>query len=257
MIIVSGCSWSDANFTTAFHPEMDCSWPKWFDHINTDKEVMCVGNSGNSNQKILDMALEQVLSNPKVTSVVCALSEWSRFPLFEASIHPALMHNHQEALETPPEKRNMHQHDVLDKLGHLVEFYNSLVGLKNIPQSSYIACIVNDTVLRLKALQEVCKGRGIRLVVFQMLHPIPYQFKARAVKTLISNNIFQEMFEESHDDFINFPFFEDLGGSNAEYELMHKLKDYHDYTVSKQDLHPNGKGHKRIADWFNDRVSGL
>lgn len=28
-LIVSGCSWCDTKFESVFHPELDCSWPKW------------------------------------------------------------------------------------------------------------------------------------------------------------------------------------------------------------------------------------
>ena len=60
-----------------------------------------------------------------------------------------------------------------------------------------------------------------------------------------------------YDDFLNFPFYPDLGGTNAEYFLMHKRKDYHKFTVSERDLHPNDKGHKLIGEWFNEQVGRL
>ena len=28
-LVVSGCSWGDLDFFSQFHPDMDCSWPKW------------------------------------------------------------------------------------------------------------------------------------------------------------------------------------------------------------------------------------
>ena len=28
-LLAVGCSLTDKNFTSMFHPELDCSWPKW------------------------------------------------------------------------------------------------------------------------------------------------------------------------------------------------------------------------------------
>ena len=254
MIIVSGCSWTDANFTTAFHPEMDCSWPKWFDHIDTDQQVLSIGYSGNSNWQIIDKALEQVYTQTGVTTVVCALTEWSRFSLFDHQIHPSLWMQHAEALAMAPEKRTSKERMILDNLGHLVKFYDSVVSLSNIPKTLFVSSIVNETIQKLKILQDVCQARGIKLVVFQMLHPIPWPFTAIAMKTLIKNKIFQEMYIDSSNDFLNFPFFPDLDGTNVEYLLMKKREDYHKYTISEHDLHPNELGHKLIGDWFNEQV---
>tara|TARA_R110000782_G_scaffold110738_1_gene200203 strand:- start:68 stop:340 length:273 start_codon:yes stop_codon:yes gene_type:complete len=90
-----------------------------------------------------------------------------------------------------------------------------------------------------------------------MLHPIPWTYQKIAVKAVVANHIFQEMYETGNDDFLNFPFYPDLGGTNAEYFLMHKRKDYHKFTVSERDLHPNDKGHKLIGEWFNEQVGRL
>ena len=57
MILVSGCSWSDKNFKSNFHPEMEQNYPKWFDYINTNEKVISIGRCGNSNDTIIDKAL--------------------------------------------------------------------------------------------------------------------------------------------------------------------------------------------------------
>jgi hypothetical protein len=254
MILASGCSWTDPNFQSNFHPEMDCSWPKWYDHINTNKRVVSVGFSGYSNQTIIDKALEQIYTNPDITTVVCGLTEWSRFHLHGTEIHPALWVRDAELRRKPHKERSERDVASIEAASNFVSYINSLVSLENIGNWNLISNIVNATILKLKTLQEVCEGSGIKLVVFELVHTIPHPFIEIATGEIIKNKIFQEMYQKPSDTFLGFPFFQELGGTNVEHLLMRPREDYYDFVVSKIDLHPNAAGHKLIGDWLNEQV---
>ena len=104
-------------------------------------------------------------------------------------------------------------------------------------------------------MQEVCKAKGIKLQVFQMIWPLHDQGDASEIglDVIIKNELFQQMYSESSDNFLNFPFFRSLGGSCVE-SLLKSRDDYMSLVISEVDHHPNRKGHKVIGDWFNEQV---
>ena len=42
ILLVSGCSWSDNNFNSIFHPSLDCSWTKWPELLAKKLDMICV-----------------------------------------------------------------------------------------------------------------------------------------------------------------------------------------------------------------------
>ena len=252
MIIVSGCSWSDSNFWTPLHPEMDCSWPKWFDYINTSQQVLSVGQSGNSNSTIIDKAMEHLLFNPKVTNIVLALSDWSRFPVIDQEIHPdlhwwarAAAQNRKTATEV-----QLAQYDTMQ--GHVVE-NSKVVNVLKLKPRKFMPHVVNDILLKFKTLKELCKAKGVNLYTFQMILPVNSWFTESTLNAVIKNKIFQEMDANKDPNVLNFPFFQELGGSCMQ-TYLHDRDDYESLIISELDYHPNEKGQKLIGDWFNEQV---
>lgn len=251
MILVSGCSWSDSNFKSYFHVDMDCSYPKWFDMIDTDEKVVSIGMSGWSNQTMIDRALKQVHINPDISTVVIALTEWPRFSLMNFEINPSLLivkANLEKKTEWA-EKDKLNYKQIIDWL----KYHEEYVKVSNMNPREFIPYIVDDTIFKLKTLQDVCKLKGIKLYVFQMLWPMPHEYLDLGIKTLIKNSVFQEMFENPDINFLNFPFFRELGGSSFE-ATMKEREDYQSLVVSFVDKHPNEKGHRIIAEWFNEQI---
>ena len=255
MIIVSGCSWSCSEFWSPLHPEMDCSWPKWFDHIETDEEVLCVGRSGYGNDRIIDLAIEQVLNNPKVTNVILALSDWTRFLVLDQTIHLDL---HWRAKELA-EKENRTDDEELfhEKMQGHVRDNSKIVNVHKLDPWHFMHLIVDGIILKLKTIQELCKAKGIKLTVFQMIMPMRRQYFAKPVlNAVIKNKIFQEMYTAKDVQFLNFPFFIELDGTSVEDDMMVR-DDYRSMLISEYDYHPNAKGNKFIGDWFNQQVRSL
>ena len=254
MILVSGCSWSDSNFKTDYHPGMDHSYKKWFDYIETDEKIVSIGVCGNSNDSIIDKALTEIFVKPNITKVVLALTEWTRFKFLKHEIHPALL-----VLKDLYESNPNPDDAILTLTKHIDEWishHSKWLKLDKLEPHHYVPDVVNRTLLKLQTIQEVCKSRGIELYVFQMVWPLNHDCEELGVTTLIKNEIFQKMYGEDNDNFINFPFIRKLGGECVE-TVLKRRKDYDTCTVSKIDRHPNGKGHRVIGEWFNEQVKLL
>lgn len=261
MIIVSGCSWSDDKLWSPIHKDLKCDWPKWYHHINTDQEVLSVGLSGNSNGMIIDRTIEQLLTKPNVTNVILALTDWTRFSILDKCIHPEqhwLIHNlggerTARALSDGDLKEVMKRND--EENSQFINENSIFVKTVNFRPHKTLWMIVNETMIKLKTIWELCKARDINLYVFQMI-PSSYFFAEETLKAVVGNKLFQEMYLTQDAHFLNFPFFTELGGTSVEEEM--KLRDdYSSMIISNLDRHPNKKGNKYIGDWFNKHVKDL
>lgn len=251
MILVSGDSWSNPNFTTDYHPEINHHYLKWFDYIETKEEVVSIGVSGYSNHTIIDKALEQVLLKSDISHVVIALSEWSRFNFFKQEIHPSLLLL-KDIINNRSDKTERDE-VMVDHINSWIQHHNKFIKLEVLKPKHYIPHTVVQILLKIKTLQEVCKAKGIKLTIFQMIWPLHDGDANIGIDIIIKNELFQKMYSESSDDFLNFPFFESIGGSCAE-SLLKRSKNYDELTISTIDRHPNGAGHKMIGEWFNEQM---
>ena len=253
MILISGCSWSNPNFKTDYHPEMKHDYPKWYDYIQTDEEVVSIGVSGQSNHSIIDRALQQVLVNPDITQVVVALTEWARFNFMKQEIHPNLL-----ALKdwiATKKRKTKREELMVEHIESWIQHHNKFIKLDDLKPRHYIPYTVEQILLKIKTLQEICKAKGIKLQVFQMIWPLHDQGDAAEIglDVIIKNELFQQMYTESNDNFLNFPFFRSLGGNCVE-SLLKSRDDYNELVISEVDHHPNGNGHMWIGEWFNEQV---
>ena len=249
MILVSGCSWSDKDFKSNFHPEMEQNYPKWFDYINTEEKVLSIAKCGNSNDTIIDNATYEVLTNNDITKVVIALTEWTRFNFFYQELHPALIV--LKGLLEKKKNRNDRQEKQIEQIEGWISSHNSYVDLTKLKPNVYVPYLIERLLLKLYTLQEVCKSKSIELYVFQMVWPLFQDFEEMALQTLIKNDLFHKLYSE--DNYIGFPFIRNLNGESAE-TILKRQSNYKDLTVSEIDKHPNGAGHKVIGEWFNEQV---
>lgn len=79
LLIVSGDSFSDKNFQTLVHPEMDTSWPKWPELLakKLDMECINVANSGYGNDYIYESILETIHNTDK-DRIGLVIAGWSQ-----------------------------------------------------------------------------------------------------------------------------------------------------------------------------------
>ena len=72
-LLAVGCSLTDKNFTSMFHPELDCSWPKWPEVVGKKLgyNVVNLGESGNSNDAIFKSAQDYIIDHK--VDMICGL----------------------------------------------------------------------------------------------------------------------------------------------------------------------------------------
>jgi len=80
ILLVSGCSWSYKKFNSIFHPNMDCSWPKWPEILANKLNMDCVNlsYSGSGQEYIFSTLIEYLSNNMKNIGLV--IPAWSRAP---------------------------------------------------------------------------------------------------------------------------------------------------------------------------------
>ena len=63
ILLVSGCSFTDKNFVSDYHPEIDTSWPKWPELLAEKLNMDCInlGKMGAGNEYIYISLLEQIV----------------------------------------------------------------------------------------------------------------------------------------------------------------------------------------------------
>ena len=80
-LLVSGDSYTDQDWLSEFHPELDTSWPKWPEILAKKLNMNCVnlGKAGAGNEYIYSSLLDYI-SNPLISkdSIGLVIAGWSQ-----------------------------------------------------------------------------------------------------------------------------------------------------------------------------------
>src|SRR6056300_763518 len=80
-LLVSGDSYTDQDWLSEFHPELDTSWPKWPEILAKKLNMNCVnlGKAGAGNEYIYSSLLDYI-SNPSISndSIGLVIAGWSQ-----------------------------------------------------------------------------------------------------------------------------------------------------------------------------------
>ena len=237
-LVASGCSWTDADFTSDHHPEMICDWPKWPEILASklDMKVINVGRCGSGNEGIYSRALDTIASLPpeEIGLVVIAWSQSQRRD-FEFE----LMYNHKDTTKRWTNER-------VDSKGDLYYY-------------------VRRSLRYMYSLQQVCESLNIPYKQFQMI-PLftAYIHHARNFNINFDNttSMFRKklpdkfdaigyMMESPYwdlideDNFIGWPLIDEGNGFNFEDAFIQRRLGL---IVSEEDVHPNKHGHRLLAE---------
>ena len=92
-LLAVGCSFTNKEYQSKEHPEMDCSWPKWPEVLGNRLGYKVVnlgrngGSNGGSNDSILRSAQDYMIENK--VDMVCAL--WTE--PFRFNIHDCIFNS--------------------------------------------------------------------------------------------------------------------------------------------------------------------
>ena len=237
VLLVSGCSFTDKNFISDYHPELDTSWPKWPELLAKKLDMDCInlGVMGSGNEYIYTSLLDQIMKmNPSDIGLI--MPAWS---------------------------------------GAGRKDWKSEGKWKNVemmPYSAYVATNgdidwrIEKSMTYYYSLQEICKNNNWPLKQFQMLpvfrgydwDPTTKMYKdgrEKNYKILLKNMYDSPYYNKLDDSFIGWPTENKLGGFNIKMNVLKGYeKESYQYAVSEIDNHPNAKGQKIIAEFLYDRL---
>ncbi len=268
-LIVSGCSFTDKEFVSAFSPEIDCSFPKWPEILadKLDMEVVNLAFCGAGNEYIYSTLLDGIMNTPK-EEIGLVLAAWSQ----------AQREDYQKYV-----KNASGQFSYDDKFNKKMRWHN----IRHNRQGDIFYWMI-DTLRKYISFQQLCKSYNIPYRQFQMipafegyLHGLmkldqeifdnldnqdfnaKYEYKPilrdrdEDKKKILELYLrYQEYIDE--ECFIGWPPTKVLGGHCIEHATMHSRKIdavYPDLVVSPHDMHPNKKGHEKIAEYLYTKIT--
>jgi len=252
MIIISGDSFSKNNLRVLIEPgiPIQAPWKIWADQLSFDDKVINVSESGIGNDLIIRNAIDALLKNSNVSRIIIALSQWVRFSIRGRAFNPQILNGAPDKIkDTLYGKREtkISQQDIqaLERLTGNEE--SQIKAIFNTPLS--IKTMIDDTLRDIYILQQLCKQRGIKLHVFQMLQPLSGFNKStrNAITNELLNSDYFDIMDSLNDiDLIGWPFVPSLGGYFFDKNLTAEER------VGNGDAHPNKQGHIKLAEMFNE-----
>ena len=234
-----GDSLTDPNFTSEFHPELDCSYPKWPDLVakNLSMGVKNFGVSNNNNWLMVHDCLNAVTTQDDVGCVMILWSSPMRHPYGRLTVKPRITY----ATDRTTNNIDMWLHK-------FVEYDKNLI--RDFTRNFYEQVTFIKAVLTKYNIPHVM-GLGFNLdgAIDNFRYPHKPIIWKEWIKCMDSGDIVNE-------EFIGWPLLEDFAG----YSMLERLNQFYsksEYQVSDLDAHPNAFGHEFIAEQFIDRYSDL
>lgn len=260
-ILASGCSFTDENFKSISHPDLDVSFPKWPEILGeySGLKVVNQGKSGAGNDYITNTLTKTILKDHKnIEMVVVGWSEIWRFSAYNhyqfnpilALFRPEMkLHPRQEA------SRDLYKHmfkqDLID-----VHYSSSVPSLFQTHLKSWV-----DNMLQ---IQELCKLLGIKYIMAPLCGSFTLQKYKQCLKSFDDEEVgfseiewsimfgkIESFYDLETDHYIGHPFLNNFGGFVMQDKLDSK------FCISKDDLHPNAEGHEFIAGKFYEQYTKI
>jgi hypothetical protein len=218
ILLVSGCSYTDKNYQSVYHPEMNCSWPKWPELLAEKINMECVnlGRSGAGQEYIYNSILDYTL-NTKKENIGLIIPAWSG----------ASRRDYQS---------NKNWNNILwDTKGDMIYF-------------------IQRSLRYFYSFQIFCERFNLPYKQLQMIslysipHNIVYDINIEIAKrTFVSSDYFSLL---KFKNFIGWPVMAKPG-----FFIRNKFdSNEKKYLISKQDTHPNREGHKLIAQTIYENL---
>ena len=289
-LLASGCSYTNPNYVSGPHPEMDCSWPKW-PEIVADKlglEVINLGRNGMGYKYIVDSLMPHIVSHPEdIEVVMVGWSETWREVFFHGAgvnlladftaIGRLLSGNFtdEEGNGVKPWRKYYGwevAHRPINKL-----FLDC--GWKNKTLSKeFMLHLYGDIFKNVAILQRICRLYNIPLVQGNLLNmDIGAMYKLLIedeIKDPVARNPYlSQIHQTSMDAFLNnkyfndvdpkgwigFPIFKDAGGFTIydDIESKSRAEGREKYKISLIDTHPNAYGQECIAKYYLEEYESI
>ena len=230
ILLTSGCSFTEKNFKSLFHPDMDTNWPMWPEVLAKKLDMECInlGLSGSGNEYIYSTLLDEIVKRDNIGLVIAGWTQSQRSDWCKSEVW-----------------LNKPMHYNKSKKGEVVD-------------NDIYACL-NKSLRYYYSLQEVCKSKKIPFKQFQMLHLFRgytydsktgiHDLKVEDRIELLEYIMNSSYFDKIDDNFLGWPTDPNLGGYNFQQKVLSE-----NTQVSKEDAHPNAKGQEMIAEFVYERL---
>ena len=238
-LLAVGCSFTSKNFKSKVYPEIDCSFPKWPEVLGNKLgyNVVNLGLSGNSNDRIFKMTQDYVVNNK--VDMICAL--WTQST--RLNVHDMQNCNWNYVTRSGDAGQSL-------KIFNIEKFLNIV---ENDGKDNYLK-LANEHLRNIYMLDQLCTYKNIPAYHMQGCKSfIPdddegWEKRHRNYYNAFIHSKYFNLLENSSERIWGWPFYEELGGVSISEYYYRKGKQ--DHIISKKDTHPNAKGHQVIADKF-------
>ena len=244
-LIVSGDSFSDKNFRSSDHPDLDTSWPKWPELLAEKLGMKCINLAigGKGNEFIYSTLQDQILSMPNKDEIGLVIAAWSQchrrdfqlggYSLIDDDqIHTISGSNWQD--------------NKIDSCGDLMYW-------------------VKRSLRYYSAFEILCERYNIPYAHTQMIHLYKdylagdfrnqeghYPGDSKRDEELILNILLDHDKMLDTSKFIDWPCVKPLGGLPINQEVFGELQQGNPWVISDLDDHPNAAGQVKIAEYIYD-----
>tara|TARA_B100000029_G_scaffold491644_1_gene552080 strand:+ start:197 stop:1138 length:942 start_codon:yes stop_codon:yes gene_type:complete len=285
LLIASGCSFTEKDFVSTYHPEMDCTWDKWPELLAEKLNMNCInlGSRGAGNEYIYNSIVEQVIKtkNNKIGLIVVGWSESKRFNFVPNTL---LRHRLPTDINHPSPIliSDFPQRDYsLSKLHPKIKnpYKRRPFGQDYEQDMLTLEYVVNRSIGFFFNLQTLCENYNIPLKHFSMIDLFSRGADMVDLFNRLKNNsidlekLFMKIMLNNpylniiNNDFIGWPIKTELGGfdvwnivnenagyqTSTESDLYQRL--YWPTMISEKDSHPNIEGQKLIAEFLYENIS--
>lgn len=227
ILIASGCSYTDPNFKSNYHKDLDCSWPMWPEIVaeKLDMECINIGQSGQGQEYIYSSLIDYIISMPE--------KDYNRIGL----IIPAWTRS----------QRLDYQVDWLEP---------RWVNTRWSPHGD-VYYFVRRTLRYWFNIQVFCENYNLPLKQVQMLNSFKFKFRDFEIPDFYRHSTPNP--KKIHHVFTSSPYFKKIQRENFiswpeidQTAVCDILKQKH--TISEHDVHPNKLGQEVIAEYIYENL---
>ena len=233
ILLVSGCSWTDKNFYSVYHPNLECNWPMWPELLAEKLNMQCVNlaMSGAGQEYIYSTLLDYITKN-NTDNIGLVIAAWSQSQRkdFQTNFRWS---NH----------RIDNAGDVYSWMYKSLRYYFSFKILCEHYKLPY------KQLQMLYPFKDVIDGlkpgeQDIRNKVFDKNFIHEFDGDVKEAKKELAKIIYQydKLLQKN---FWQWPCISELGGRYMNDDLK-------DYKISELDKHPNSEGQKLIMEKLYD-----
>ena len=237
ILLVSGCSYTDPNFYSIFHPDMDCNWPMWPELLAEKLNMQCINlaMSGAGQEYIYSTLLDYITKN-NTDNIGLVIAAWSQSQRKDFQKENKLWTNLR-----------------IDPHGHIYGWmYKSLryyFSFKILCEHFKLPYKQLQMMSPFKDVLDGLKPGESAIKSGEYETNFRHEFKGDPIKAKVNLLKIISSYENLlNDNFIGWPIEDGLGGFNINQFLNDELK------ISEIDRHPNKEGQKKIMEIIYERL---